>query len=202
MQCMFTGTIQAIESFNARFPSEAIKHDTRPNARNPLKNVEFRIRHGNQSVVGQIERQGITQMTAKANTEFRLCAGDYLKSARPNLDSMSYYSSLSITCNSGILFRSTYAQGYSQSVLLNLPIDNPYSVSSTADFEVNGVSLSPRGDIYYASSDPRLHQMQTNIPLRHATLHLEIQPRDSGESIKATLAPRGQFEILLGFWKK
>jgi hypothetical protein len=87
-------------------------------------------------------------------------------------------------------------------VLLNLPIENPFSVSASDDFQMKGVSLSPRGDIYYSSTEPRLHQMQTNIPLRHARLFLEIQPRDSLNPVPATLAPKGQFEILLGFWKR
>jgi len=64
------------------------------------------------------------------------------------------------------------------------------------------VSLAPRGDVYWSSSEPRLHQMITNIPLRHARIYLEMQPRDKKMPVKATLAPRGIFEIMLGFWKR
>ena len=116
---------------------------------------------------------------------------------------MSYFSSLNIVSDSGILFRPTYTGTRGgTSVLLNLPIDNPYSVSASEDFKVNGVSLTPRGDVYYSTTQPRLHAMQTTIPLRHARLFMEIQPRDSLTPVRAQLAPKGQFEIMLGFWKK
>jgi len=202
LNCYFHGDKSEIENFCVNFATTPVSHGNRPGARCAINTVQYRIRNEPLGIIGQIEKQGLTQTTANSTNEFRLCAGDYVRSARPNLDSMSYFSSLSITCNSGILFKPTVVPGFSRNVLLNLPIENPFSVSASDDFQMKGVSLSPRGDIYYSSTEPRLHQMQTNIPLRHARLFLEIQPRDSLNPVPATLAPKGQFEILLGFWKR
>lgn len=174
----------------------------RVNTKRSTAKVYYRFGNAPSTVKGQIEQQGISQSKCIANQPFRLCAGDYVRSARPNLDSMSYFSSLNITADSGILFKPTFTGNGSRPVLLNIPLETPFSISATDSFRVNGVSLTPRGDVYYSSKDPRIHQMSTNIPLRHARLFLEMQPRDSLIPVKASLAPRGQFEILLGFWKR
>jgi len=184
------------------FRTVALHEAQRPSARHSRTAVSYRFGNAPSTIKGQLETQGIAESKVTAGKTFRLCAGDYVRSARPNLDSMSYFSSLNITADSGILFKPTYTGNGSRPVLLNLPLDTPFSIGATDSFRVNSISLTPRGDVYYSSRDPRLHQMSTNIPLRHARLFLEMQPRDSLIPVKATLQPRGQFEVLLGFWKR
>jgi len=191
-----------LTSFTTDFKTTVLHDGNRPGARQPEFAVRYVFAHSVETIAGQLEIQAVKESKVVGGVPFKLFAGDYVRSVRPNLDSMSYFSSLSVTADSGILFKGTAIPNSSRPVLLNLPVENPFSVSSDASFKVNGVSLTPKGDIYYSTSEPRLHQMTTNIPLRHARLFLEMQPRDSEIPVRCKLAPRGQFEIMLGFWKR
>ena len=115
---------------------------------------------------------------------------------------MSKYSSISISSDSGFLFRPTYIDGYTRRTLLHVPIETPLQVTSDENFNVKNVTRNARGDIFYSSADPRLHPMKSQIPLRHGKLHVELYPRLGHDPVRATLAPGGYFEVLLGFWAK
>jgi len=129
--------------------------------------------------------------------------GDFDQSRVPCLDSMSFYSGLALTVDSGLMIQPEYTQGYSREVLLSIPIETPFSISSNEAFETKSISATPVGDIFYFSkAAPLLHAIQTSSPLQHARIYLELQPKNSLNSKKAMLKPRGHFMVLLGFFKK
>ena len=190
--------------FTQRFPVANHEHSntTATGISVPVDDVVFSIRSQPESVVGQLQLQGITQVDLKPAIKFKLAQGDYVKSSRPNADSLQYFSSLALVSSNGFLFQPTYVSGYEENVMLELPIPNPFSIGCDESYNPSGISLSAMGDLYYSSSDPRMHDMKTSIPLRSGKISVQLHSRDSAETIPCLLAPRGKLEMKILFVKK
>ena len=188
--------------FTQRFPLEPNGGSASDGTNKPIEDVSFYIQSAPESVIGQIQYQGIQTVTAQAGVPFRLGQGDYVKSKIPNADSCQYFSSLALVSSNGFLFRPTYVSGFEEPVMLELPIPNPFSISCDKNYDPSGVSLTATGDLYYATSQPRMHQMNTNIPLRSGEISVQLVSRDGSQTIPCELAPRGKLEMKILFVKK
>ena len=194
----------SLDNFIDKFPTTIIDHDAKDGQRIPVHSIIWFVQQSNEDVVGMISEQGLQLTKMTAGVPIRLGMGDVIRSNIPNVDSMSYYSNLALVSSDGFLFQEEKTDGFSAPILLSLPIDNPYSLGATDDFEVKSVSSTPRGDVMYNAhgNQPQMHNMITNLPLRSGSIRLELQPRLSSQPVQATLKPKGVFEVKLFFCKK
>ena len=168
----------------------------------PVDLVEYYFEPHKDTVLGQLSREGITQNILTAGQKFRLVGDDHVVSSLPNADTMSKYSSLGLVSSDGILFRPTFFSGFQTPLLLEVPLFHNYNISANSDYSEQGISVTPTGDVFYtAGSNFRLHQMQTNVPLRTGSVSLQLSSRDETTTDVAQLGYRGIFELKLVFVK-
>ena len=135
------------------------------------------------------------------DTPFVLDDTDYATGRRPVADLLQYYQRVLITSTNGFLFREVLTSaGSSRPILQSYMLPHEYSTSLDKHFNVEGVSVTPAGNVSHITKDPYPHMFNTSASLRTGSLNLELENRDQTSSI-CQIPPGGSLSILVGFFK-
>ena len=160
--------------------------------------VEFFVRGGPKTVMGQIYAEGLETCKVQPNTPFRLLQSDYVNANYVNIDNMAKFSSIALTSSQGFLFEQEWASGFKSPVLISLDLPHEFGISGNPNFDITGVSMTPTGNVFYsAEGKPRMHNMVSHSALRNGSMRIELAPRDGGAPVVARLPPKGRMDVTL-----